>query len=126
MDKENTAVLMQEFDTGKVLDLRVEINDGVPMWFLCWCGTRLENNREFSPMMSKFHTVKKVLYEVYGWAWCDECKKMEPHVKKYTVHYEGGSKQTSSMCPHMYAGYCEARMQDDSIISHITEEDEQE
>jgi len=96
---DNNVIHMTEFKMGLVLDLRISVWDGSPMFFICWNGERLENHREYNKLMSKFTSIRKVLYRVFKWGYCDECKSMTPKVHRYTYQYkEGHNGQPINLC----------------------------
>ena len=121
MKPENNVIHSIEFEMGQVLDFRIETPNGSPMFFICWKGERIDNNIDYHHLMSKFHTIKKVLWEVYGWAYCDECNKMEYGVKEYTLEYNVGTKTSRRLCSKWLSGYKE-RMKRGEIAS-ITEKE---
>ena len=104
---EDTVIHSIEFEMGQVLDFRIETPNGSPMFFICWKGERIDNNIDYHRLMSKFHTLKKVLWEIYGWAYCDECDKMEYGVRKFTIEYDVGTKETMRLCPHTLGAHKE-------------------
>jgi len=113
----DTVIHSIEFEMGQILDLRIEISDGHPMFFICWNGTRLENNREYHIMMSKFVSIRKVLYHVYKWGYCDECRTMTPRVHHYTYTYkEGHNGQPTNLCL-MHTGALEELEERGDIIN---------
>ena len=121
MKIENNVIHLVEFEMGQILDLRIEIFQGRPMFSIWWKGQRLENNIEYGPVMAKFGLLKKVLWDIYGWAFCEECRKMEYGVKTYTLTYDVGTKVNRALCPKFLSGYKTAMERDVSDIIRIEE-----
>ena len=114
------TIEFEKFGEKKTLSLHGDFVDGTPMYFVEWSGERIIGNPLFNSAEVLFRNIRQVLYDVYGWSYCEECDGMKQGTAKFKVVYLNEHVRVYDLCPEHYGEYCEMRMMEQTEISIIT------
>ena len=103
----DVIVEFTEFEMGEVLAINISTDGNqTPYFYITWKGKRKGLQRhDYMTTYNIYHTIRQVLYDLYGWDYCVECQKSVPKVKNYLIAKKGWSAKEMRLCPFHYNAY---------------------